>query len=139
MKKPEVRIENRKARYDYEFIDSYVAGLVLTGAEVKAIRDGKVTLADSFCWFVQDELWTNKMVINVEGANQHIKLLLNRKELNKLYKNLLPGMTIVISKLFSVKGKIKADISLAKGKKNYDKRETIKARDIDRDTKRSVG
>lgn len=139
MKKPEVRIENRKARYDYEFIDSYVAGLVLTGAEVKAIRDGKVTLADSFCWFVQDELWTNKMVINVEGANQHIKLLLNRKELNKLYKNLLPGMTIVISKLFSVKGKIKADISLAKGKKNYDKRETIKARDIDRDIKRSVG
>lgn len=139
MKKPEVRIENRKARYDYEFIDSYVAGLVLTGAEVKAIRDGKVTLADSFCWFVQDELWTNKMVINVEGANQHIKLLLNRKELNKLYKNLLPGMTIVISKLFSVKGKIKADISLAKGKKNYDKRETIKARDIDRDAKRSVG
>jgi SsrA-binding protein len=138
MKKPEVRIENRKARYDYEFIDSYVAGLVLTGAEVKAIRDGKVTLADSFCWFVQDELWTNKMVINIEGANQHIKLLLNRKELNKLYKNLLPGMTIVISKLFSVNGKIKADISLAKGKKNYDKRETIKARDIDRDTKRSI-
>jgi len=138
MKKPEVRIENRKARYDYEFIDSYVAGLVLTGAEVKAIRDGKVTLADSFCWFVQDELWTNKMVINIEGANQHIKLLLNRKELNKLYKNLLPGMTIVISKLFSVNGKIKADISLAKGKKNYDKRETIKARDIDRDAKRSI-
>lgn len=138
MKKPEVRIENRKARYDYEFIDSYVAGLVLTGAEVKAIRDGKVTLADSFCWFVQDELWTNKMVINIEGANQHIKLLLNRKELNKLYKNLIPGMTIVISKLFSLNGKIKADISLAKGKKNYDKRETIKARDIDRDTKRSI-
>lgn len=138
MKKPEVRIENRKARYDYEFIDSYVAGLVLTGAEVKAIRDGKVTLADSFCWFVQDELWTNKMVINIEGANQHIKLLLNRKELNKLYKNLIPGMTIVITKLFSLNGKIKADISLAKGKKNYDKRETIKARDIDRDTKRNV-
>ena len=138
MKNPEVKIENRKSRYDYEFIETYVAGLVLTGIEVKAIRNGKVTLADSFCWFVQDELWTNKMVINVEGANQHIKLLLNRKELNKLQKNLVPGMTIIISKIFTIDGKIKAEIALAKGKKNYDKRETIKARDIDRDAKRSI-
>jgi SsrA-binding protein len=138
MKNPEVRIENRKSRYDYEFIETYVAGLVLNGIEVKAIRNGKVTLADSFCWFVQYELWTNKMIINAEGANEHIKLLLNRKELDKLQKNLLPGMTIVISEIFTVGGKIKAKIALAKGKKNYDKRETIKARDIDRDTKRII-
>jgi len=135
-KKPELRIENRKARFDYQLLDTWTAGMLLTGPEVKAIRDGRVNLADSFCWFVQDELWTNQLSINVEGASPHIKLLLHRRELDKIQRSLHDGLTLVVTRLFTFNGRIKAELALAKGKKNWDKRETIKARDIDRESRR---
>jgi len=142
-KNPEVRIENRKARFDYEFLETWTAGIILVGSEVKSIREGKVSLVDTFCTFVQYELWVHGMVITPirEGMHKPIvsrKILLKKKELDKLERSMRDGMTIIVSKLFSVNGRIKAEIVLARGKKNYDKRETIKARDIDRETKRSI-
>jgi SsrA-binding protein len=132
----EVHIENRRARYDYEFLETYVAGLVLMGPEVKAIRAGHVSIADAFCWFAQYELWSNNLNIIIEGAQNSIKVLLTKKELKKLDKNLHDGLTIVIKKLFTQNGRIKAEIALARGKKNYDKRQTIKERDIQRELNR---
>lgn len=136
-KNKEVHIENRKSRFDYEFLETYVAGMVLTGPEVKAIREGRVSLADAFCWFVEYELWTNNLIITIEGANTHIKLLLTKKELKKLEKSLHDGLTIVVTKVFTQNGRIKAGIALARGKKNYDKRKTIKERDIQRELNRN--
>lgn len=133
---PELRIENRKARFDYQLMDTWVAGMLLTGVEVKAIREGRVNLAESFCWFVQDELWIHQLSINVEGANPHIKLLLHRRELDKMQRSLHDGLTLIVTRLFTVKGRIKAEVALAKGKKLYDKRETIKARDLNREVQR---
>lgn len=137
-KHKEVHIENRKARFDYEFLETYVAGMVLTGPEVKAIRAGHVSLVDAYCWFVQYELWTNNLNITIEGSNKHIKLLLTKKELKKLEKNLHDGLTIVVTKVFTQNGRLKAAIALARGKKNYDKRQTIKERDIKRDLSRNI-
>lgn len=141
--RPEVRIENRKAKFDYEFIDKYVAGIVLKGSEVKSIREGRVSLVDTFCSFVQYELWVYGMTITpirdgMHEGNTPRKLLLKKAELNRLNKDLREGMTIVITRMFTVNGRIKAEVALARGKKLYDKRETIKARDIDRDTKREL-
>lgn len=143
MKSNEVRIDNRKARFDYEFIETWTAGIILVGSEVKSIREGKVSLGDAFCTFVQYELWVHNMTITPirEGMHTPIvsrKILLKKKELDKLERSMREGMTIIISRLFTVRGRIKAEIVLARGKKNYDKRETIKARDIDRETKRSI-
>lgn len=139
-KNPEVRIENRKARFDYEFLETWTAGIILVGSEVKSIREGRVSLVDTFCTIVQNELWVHGMVITsirdgMHNPNVSRKILLKRKELKKLEKSMRDGMTIIVSKLFSVNGRIKAEIVLAKGKNNYDKRETIKARDISRETK----
>ena len=139
-KNPEVRIENRKARFDYEFLETWTAGIILVGSEVKSIREGRVSLVDTFCTFVQYELWVHGMVITsirdgMHNPNVSRKILLKRKELKKLEKSMRDGMTIIVSKLFSVNGRIKAEIVLARGKNNYDKRETIKARDISRETK----
>lgn len=139
-KNPEVRIENRKARFDYAFLETWTAGIILVGSEVKSIREGRVSLVDTFCTFVQYELWVHDMVISsirdgMHNPNVSRKILLKRKELKKLEKSMRDGMTIIVSKLFSVNGRIKAEIVLAKGKNNYDKRETIKARDISRETK----
>ena len=136
-KRKEVHIENRKARFDYEFLETYVAGMVLTGPEVKAIRAGHVSLADAFCWFAQYELWTNNLNITTEGASKHVKLLLTKKELKKLTKNLHDGLTIVITKIFTQNSRLKVGIALARGKKNYDKRQAIKERDIKRELLRN--
>lgn len=142
-KNPEVRIENRKARFEYEFLETWSAGIMLNGSEVKSIREGRVSLVDTYCTFVQYELWVHGMVITPIRDGMHKpavsrKILLNRKELNKLESSMRDGMTIIVSKLFSVNGRIKAEIVLARGKKNYDKRETIKARDISRDLKQNI-
>jgi SsrA-binding protein len=134
----EVHIQNRKARYDYHFIEQYEAGIELLGTEVKSIKSGKVSLVDSFCMFDKGELFVKG--VNITPVGQFFvheplrirKLLLHRKELNKLEKNLLEGRTIVITSLKSVRGRIKCNIALAKGKKDYDKRETIKKREADR-------
>ena len=142
--KNEVNILNRKAKFEYEFLDTYTAGLQLVGTEVKSIRSGKVSLVDCFCMFVDGELYLKNLVVNSENLhfshipNRDRKLLLNRKELKKLNKDLIDGLTIIPYKIFTnQKGLIKVEVILARGKKLHDKRETIKNRDIQKEIWRS--
>lgn len=144
-KSVDIRIKNRKVYYDYAFLEDYVAGIQLTGTEVKSVRNGKVSLVDSFCYFKSGELFLKGANIAVtEGSFSHDplrerKLLMKRKELDKLERNLVKGLTIVVKKVFTNdRGLIKIEIALAKGKKNFDKRASIKERDIDRETKREI-
>lgn len=141
MKKVDIR--NKKASFDYFFVKEYTAGVQLLGSEVKSIREGKVSLVDSFCYFKHGELWVKGVHIAVgKNAFQHDplrerKLLLNKSELNKLEKSLEEGMTIVIKKLFTnEKNLIKAEVALAKGKKLYDKRDSLKEKDSIREMDR---
>lgn len=141
-----VNIENRRARFDYQFLDTLTAGMVLKGTEIKSIREGKAGLADSYCYFKNDELFVRNFHIseyedasfyNHEALRER-KLLLSRQELNKWLKKVKDqGLTIVPTKLFiSEKGFAKLNIALAKGKKSYDKRDDIKKRDIEREMNR---
>jgi SsrA-binding protein len=141
----DIRIKNRKAFFDYVFIEDYVAGIQLTGTEVKSIRNGKISLVDSFCYFKSGELFLRGANISTtEDSFTHEplrerKILMKRKELDKLERNLVKGLTVVVKKIFSnERGLIKIDIALARGKKNFDKRESIKQRDLDRDLKRNL-
>jgi SsrA-binding protein len=140
-KQTDVYIQNRKARYNYHFIDEYEAGVQLLGSEVKSIKAGRVSMADCFCYFDNSELLIKGLNITPIDENyvheplRVRKLLLHRKELNKLEKGLTTGITIVVTCIKSVKGKIKFKIALAHGKKDWDKRETIKAREADRQIK----
>lgn len=136
---------NRKARFEYTYIDTYSAGICLFGSEVKAIRDGKCSMVDTYCIFDKGELWVKGLGITPgPGSFQHEplrdkKLLLKRKELKRLESSLDKGLTIIPIKIFAnEKNRIKVDIALAKGKKLYDKRETIKERDLDREIRRHV-
>jgi len=141
-----VTIENRKARFHYELLDRYEAGIQLYGTEIKAIRLTKVSIAESFCQFKDDELYIVNMMIHEYDLGTHNnhkprrdrKLLLQRKELNKLIrKTKETGLTIVPLKLYiNDRGFCKISISLAKGKKLHDKRESIKQKDIQRDMQR---
>ncbi|KJJ39521.1 MULTISPECIES: SsrA-binding protein SmpB [Aequorivita] len=134
-----VKIKNRKARFEYEILDTYTAGIVLRGTEIKAIREGKASIAESFCEFSNGELFVINMTVQEYSHATHYnhspkserKLLLNRSELKKLEKEVRnSGLTIIPLVLFTnSKGLAKMDIALAKGKKEYDKRETIKERD----------
>ena len=138
--KNQVNVVNRKAKFEYEFIDTYTAGVVLTGVEVKFIRDGRLSFVDSFCTFINGELFVRNLSISGTG-NDNIKrdrkILLKKRELARLQKELIKGLTIVPYRLFlNEKGLIKIEVILAKGKKLYDKRETIKARDIEREINR---
>ena len=137
-----IEIRNKKASHDYEFLEKFTAGIVLSGTEIKSIRLGKANLADAFCGFRNGELWIRNMNVS-EYANrgyvnhdptQERKLLLNRKELKKLDRKVKErGLTIVATRLFiSDSGYAKVNIALAKGKKDYDKRETIKKKDAKR-------
>ncbi|HPH23706.1 MAG TPA: SsrA-binding protein SmpB [Chitinophagaceae bacterium] len=139
-------MNNRQAYYNYFIEDKYDAGIVLLGTEVKSIREGKVSFNDAFCMFEGNELWVRGLYIAEYShgtVNNHIavhdrKLLLNKRELNKLKNKLKDkGLTIVPLKVFlNDKNFVKVEIGLAKGKKNYDKRETIKQRDTDKEIKR---
>ena len=139
-------IRNRSAYHEYFIEEKYDAGMVLVGTEVKSIREGKVSFADSFCIFFKSELWVRNLHIaeyRFGTTNNHIavhdrKLLLNRRELRKLENKLKDkGYTIIPLRIFlSEKGLVKMEIGLAKGKKLYDKRETIKERDTQREIKR---
>jgi SsrA-binding protein len=140
-----VNIKNKKAKFEYEFLDKYTAGIVLTGTEIKSIRDSKASIAESFCEFnEQGELFIINMTIEEYVYGNYYnhrpkaerKLLLNKRELKKLEKEVRNvGLTIVPLRLFiNEKGLAKIDIALAKGKKLYDKRDTIK----DRDNKRNL-
>ncbi|MGJ8685152.1 MAG: SsrA-binding protein SmpB [Nonlabens sp.] len=137
--KKNIEIKNRKARFEYEILDTYMAGIVLGGTEIKAIRLGKASIAEGFCEFKNGELWVINMTVQEYShatyfnhqPKQSRKLLLNRKELKKLEKDVIAGgNTIIPLKLFvNDKGLAKLDIALAKGKKLHDKRDAIKDRD----------
>lgn len=140
-----IQIKNRKARFEYEILDKYTAGIVLAGTEIKAIREGKASIAESFCEFNDHgELFVINMTIEEYSHASHFshkpkserKLLLNRRELNKLEKEVKnTGLTIIPLLLFTNdKGFAKLEIGLAKGKKLYDKRESLK----DKDNKRAL-
>ena len=138
-----INIENRRARFDYQFLDTLVAGLVLKGTEIKSIREGKAGLSDSYCYFRNDELFVKNLHISEYAdasfyqheALRERKLLLSRQELNKLLKKVKDqGLTVIPTRLFiNDKGFAKMEIALAKGKKLYDKRDDIKKRDIERE------
>ncbi len=142
-----VNIKNKRARFEYELIEEYTAGIILTGTEIKSIRNSKASIAESFCEFNhKGELFTVNMHIEEYAFGTRFnhkpkaqrKLLLNKKELNKLYKEVKNGgLTIVPLRLFiNDKGFAKISIALARGKKLYDKRETIKDRENKRDLDR---
>ena len=138
-------IRNRQATFQYELLDKYVAGIVLTGTEVKSIRRSHVSLQEAYCYLLRGELWIKNMPIapykqgNIYNheENRPRKLLLTRKELNKLAKSQEKGLTIIPTELFfDQKNRAKLQIALAKGKKLYDKRQAIKERDIKRELSR---
>lgn len=140
-----INIKNKKAKFEYELLDKYIAGIVLTGTEIKSIRNSKASISESFCEFNEKgELFVINMYIEEYTHGSHYnhrprgerKLLLNKRELKKLEKEVKnTGLTIVPLRLFiNEKGLAKLEIFLAKGKKLFDKRDTIK----DRDNKRNL-
>ena len=142
-------IVNRRARFDYELGDELVAGLVLTGMETRAAREGHIQLKGSFVTIKNDELWLNNASFSLklnERGNPNArtidteprKLLASRKQIDTLANKRKEGMTIVPTKLLTAGKYIKLVIALGKGKKNYDKRETIKKRDQDREHQRMM-
>lgn len=141
-----VNIKNRKARFAYEILDKYTAGIVLKGTEIKAIREGKASIAESFCEFQDGELFVINMTVEEYSHATHFnhapkserKLLLNKRELVKLEKEVsTSGLTIVpLNLITNDKGLAKLVIALAKGKKEFDKRESIKERDTKRNLSR---
>ncbi len=146
MKPTPVNIKNKRATFDYEIVETFTAGIVLTGTEIKSIRLGKASLVDTYCYFVRGELWVKNMHIaeyfygsyNNHAARRERKLLLNRKELKKLERGTKEtGFTMVPVRMFiNEKGLAKVVIALAKGKKQYDKREALKEKDDRRDMDR---
>ncbi len=144
--KNNINIKNKKAYFDYEIVEKLVAGVQLTGTEIKSIRQGRVSLADSYCYFTGNELWLKGVRISEYGQggyNNHEpyrdrKLLLNRKELNRLEKRTREkGFTIIALRIFIAdSGYAKLEIGLARGRKQYDKREAIKQKDLKRDMER---
>lgn len=142
MIRKEINIVNKKAKFEYEFIRTEIAGIVLMGSEVKSIRDGKISLVESYCSFNNGELYLKNANINeflsdyTHKSSQDRKLLLKKVELNRLKKELIKGLTIVPYRVFvNEKGLIKVEIVLARGKNHQDKRDTIKKRDIEREIK----
>ncbi|MDR2122995.1 MAG: SsrA-binding protein SmpB [Flavobacteriaceae bacterium] len=139
-----VNILNRKARFNYELLDKYEAGLVLHGTEIKSIRLGKASIAESFCQIIEGEIYVINMTVDEyffgtrynHSIKRERKLLLQRKEINKLIRKTKDtGLTMVPTRLYiNERGLAKIQIYLAKGKKLYDKRESIK----ERDTKRNI-
>jgi SsrA-binding protein len=139
-------LRNRSAFHEYFIEDKYDAGMVLTGTEVKSIREGKVSFNDSYCFFHRGELWIRSLhiaeyshgTVNNHDPIRERKLLLNKKELRKIEGKMKEkGYTIVPLRIFfNEKGMAKMEIGLGKGKKSYDKRETIKQKDVEREMKR---
>jgi SsrA-binding protein len=143
--KKSVSIVNKKVKFEYEFLQTETCGIQLVGSEVKSIRQGKASISEGYCYFNNGELFVKGMNISDYGygsshdTTRDRKLLLKRKELNNLENQLTNGLTIIPYRLFlNDKGLIKMEIALARGKKLYDKRNSIKSRDIDRDMKRDL-
>jgi SsrA-binding protein len=139
--------DNRKARHDYHLLETFEAGLALVGTEVKAIREGRVNLRESYCRLERGEAWLVGAHIGQYSHSGYAahdperprKLLLNRRELDKLHgKTTERGLTIVPLKMYFKGPRVKVAIALARGKKAYDKRETLRRREIDRETRAAV-
>lgn len=141
-----VNIKNRKASYEYEFLETYVAGISLVGTEIKSIRQNKASLQEAYCYFNQGELYVKSMNIAAYEQGTYAnhdplrerKLLLKKRELIKLEEKLKDkGLTIIPIRLFTTeRGFAKLEIALAKGKKLYDKRESIKEKDVKKELSR---
>lgn len=145
--KRHVNIQNRRASFEYQFLDKYTAGIMLMGTEIKSIREGKVNLQDGYCVLHNGELYLHNVHISTYTEGTHYnhepmrtrKLLVNKSELRKLEKGVQEqGVTIIPTRMFiSERGFAKVEIALARGKKLHDKREDIKAKDIKRELDRS--
>ncbi len=148
MKQNPINIKNKRASFDYEFIDTYTAGIVLTGTEIKSIRLSKASLVDTFCYFEKGELWVKNMHIAeyfYGTYNNHVvrrdrKLLLSKKELRKIERMVKEsGNTIIPTRLFlNERGLAKLNIAIAKGKKEYDKRQSLREKDDKREIDRMM-
>lgn len=142
----DIVIKNKKASHDYEFLEKYVAGIKLTGTEIKSIRRGKAALADSYCFFSDGELFIRGMHIaeywwgnlNNHDPLRERKLLLTKRELKRIERKVKEsGLTIIVTKVFiNDRGLAKAEIAISKGKKEYDKRQSIKRKDTERELDR---
>ena len=147
-KKSPIQIRNKKASFDFFFLDTYTAGIVLTGTEIKSIRLGKASLVDTFCYIHNGEMWLKGMNISPyfygsfanHEAKRDRKLLLTKREIRRLVEETkVPGITLVPVLVFIDRnGRAKVDIALAKGKKEYDKRQTIKAKEDKREMDRAM-
>lgn len=147
-KKSPVNIRNKKASFEYFFVEIYTAGIVLTGTEIKSIRQGKASLVDSYCYIHNGEIWVKGMNIspyffgsyNNHEAKRDRKLLLTKREIHKLQEATKQvGFTIIPILVFiDAKGRAKVDIALAKGKKEYDKRQTLKEKEDKREMDRAI-
>ena len=143
-----INIRNKRATFDYEILEEFIAGVVLVGTEIKSIRAGKASLTDSYCYFQDGELWVRGVNISEYDwgtCNNHVprrdrKLLLQRKELNKLQRQLQDrGLTVVGLRMFlSERGFAKIVIGLARGRKAYDKREYLKENDAKREMDKAM-
>lgn len=141
-----ILIKNKRATFDYELLETFTAGIVLTGTEIKSLRLGKASLVDTYCYVERGEVWVKNMNIseyfygtyNNHAARRDRKLLLNKKEIRKLQATAKDnGFTIIPTRLFiNDRGLAKVVIALAKGKKEYDKRQSIKERDDKREMSR---
>jgi SsrA-binding protein len=141
-----INIRNKRATFDYEIVEKYVAGVQLAGTEIKSIRQGKASLVDSYCFFVRGEMWIKGMHVaeyfygtyNNHQPERERKLLLQKKELQKIErKTKESGLTIIPLKLFMTeRGWIKLELAIAKGKKRHDKRESLKLKDAKREMDR---
>lgn len=143
--KSNVNIVNRKVKFEYQFIETFIVGLQLQGSEVKAIKSHMISMVDTYCYFKHGELFVKGMNITSNNvaysheATRERKILMKKNELRKLDKELINGLTIVPYRVFcNDKGLIKMEIVLAKGKKLWDKRDSIKERDISRDMMRDI-
>lgn len=145
--KNRIEIKNRRAGFEFEFLENFTAGIVLSGTEIKSIREGKASLVDSYCYFVGTELFVKNMNVaeywwgsafSRQDPRRDRKLLLTKKELRKLQRAVKEkGLTIVATRLFiSENGYAKLNISLARGKREFDKRESIKEKDMRRERER---
>lgn len=148
LKQSQVNIKNKRASFDYEFVDTFTAGIVLTGTEIKSIRAGKASLVDTFCYVNNGEIWVKNMYVALydQGSyNNHVerrerKLLLNKKEIRNLQDDTkAPGFTIVPVRIFiNDKGLAKMVIALARGRKEYDKRQSLKEKEDKREMDRAM-
>ena len=147
-KKSPVQIKNKKASFEYFFVEEFTAGIVLTGTEIKSIRAGKASLVDTYCYVVNGEMWVKGMNISPyfygsyanHEAKRERKLLLTRHEINRLQEaDKVPGYTIVPTLIFiDQNGRAKVDIALCRGKKMYDKRQTLKEKEDRREMDRAI-